>query len=253
MQNVGVRVIPCLDVKNGRTVKGVQFVDLIDAGNPVEQAKAYDVAGADELCFLDITASHEGRGPLFDMVSSVAEQCFMPLTVGGGVNSPEHMRALLQAGADKVAVNSAAVLDPTLLNRCAQHFGAQCVVAAIDAVRQGDTWRVAIKGGRDITAWSAVEYAKRAVAEGAGEILLTSLDADGTRAGADIALLQAVTAAVGVPVIASGGIGTVQHAVDAVCAGGASAVLAASVFHFGILSVAQVKTALQQAGVRVRL
>ena len=249
--SLAVRVIPCLDVKDGRTVKGVQFLDLVDAGDPVAQAQAYDAAGADELCFLDITASHEARGPLLDTVAAVAERCFIPLTVGGGVRSPEDMQALLRAGADKVAVNTAAVRRPELIADCARRFGAQCVVAAVDARTIGEEWIVTVRGGREPTEHRVLDYVRQAVELGAGEILLTSMDRDGTKSGPDLELLRAVSAAVRVPVIASGGVGTLQHCVEAVQAG-ASAVLAASVFHFGELSVAQVKQALAEAGIQVR-
>jgi len=248
-----VRVIPCLDVKDGRVVKGVQFVSLRDAGDPVEQAQAYDAAGADELMFLDIAASHEGRGAMLDVIRRTAAVCFMPLGVGGGVRSVEDARALLMAGADKVSINTAAVEDPDLLARAADAFGAQCVVAAIDAkqVAPGE-WRVFTYGGRKDTGLKVVDYAKLAVAKGAGEILLTSMDRDGAKTGYDVALLSAVTAAVGVPVIASGGAGAVDHMVEAVKDGGADAVLAASIFHFGEVEIHQAKAALKSAGLPVR-
>ena len=248
-----VRVIPCLDVKDGRVVKGVQFVSLRDAGDPVEQAQAYDAAGADELMFLDIAASHEGRGAMLDVIRRTAAVCFMPLGVGGGVRSVEDARALLMAGADKVSINTAAVEDPDLLARAADAFGAQCVVAAIDAkqVAPGE-WRVFTYGGRKDTGLKVVDYAKLAVAKGAGEILLTSMDRDGAKTGYDVALLSAVTAAVGVPVIASGGAGAVGHMVEAVKDGGADAVLAASIFHFGEVEIHQAKAALKSAGLPVR-
>jgi cyclase len=248
-----VRVIPCLDVKDGRVVKGVQFVSLRDAGDPVEQAQAYDAAGADELMFLDIAASHEGRGAMLDVIRRTAAVCFMPLGVGGGVRSVEDARALLMAGADKVSINTAAVEDPDLLARAADAFGAQCVVAAIDAkqVAPGE-WRVFTYGGRKDTGLKVVDYAKLAVAKGAGEILLTSMDRDGAKTGYDVALLAAVTAAVGVPVIASGGAGAVGHMVEAVKDGGADAVLAASIFHFGEVEIHQAKAALKSAGLPVR-
>ena len=253
-----VRVIPCLDVKDGRVVKGVNFVDLRDAGDPTAAAIAYDAAGADELCFLDISASHEGRGILHDKVAAVAEQCFMPLTVGGGVRAVEDFRALLQTGADKVAVNTAAVRDPDLIGRAASQFGAQCVVVAIDARRVGDgrsgegRWEIFTHGGREPTGIDAVAFAADAAARGAGEILLTSMDGDGVKTGYDIALTRAVSDAVAIPVIASGGAGTLEHLVEAVRHGGADAVLAASIFHFGDYSVAQAKDALAAAGVNVR-
>jgi cyclase len=250
---IKVRVIPCLDVKDGRVVKGVQFVSLRDAGDPVEQAQAYDAAGADELMFLDITASHEGRRPIHEVIARTADVCFMPLSVGGGVRSVEDARALLLSGADKVAINTAAVEDPDLIARCADAFGAQCVVAAIDAKQVGpDQWRVFTYGGRKDTGKDALDYARLAVDKGAGEILLTSMDRDGAKTGYDNALLKAVTGAVSVPVIASGGAGTVQHLVDAVREGGADAVLAASIFHFGEITVGQAKDALAAAGVPVR-
>jgi len=250
---VRVRVIPCLDVAGGRVVKGVNFVDLADAGDPVEQAKVYDAAGADELCFLDITASHEGRGTILDVVARTASVCFMPLTVGGGVRTPEDARALLLAGADKVAVNSAAVARPELCAEMAERFGAQCVVGAVDARNVGPgQWEIYTHGGRKPTGIDAVEHAKRLASLGAGEILLTSMDRDGTRDGYDLALTRAVSDAVSVPVIASGGVGNLGHLVDGVVKGGASAVLAASIFHFGQHSVAEAHAALRAAGLPVR-
>ena len=255
---VKTRVIPCLDVKEGRVVKGVRFVALRDAGDPVEQAQAYDAAGADELMFLDIAASHEGRGALLDVIARTAEVCFMPLGVGGGVRGPDDARALLRAGADKVSINSAAVADPDVLSRCADAFGSQCVVAAVDAKRVDDTparearWEVFTHGGRRATGIDATAYARLAVARGAGEILLTSMDRDGAKSGYDTALLRAVTGAVGVPVIASGGAGSAAHMVEAVVQGGADAVLAASVFHFGEIGIEEAKAALAAAGVPVR-
>jgi len=247
-----VRVIPCLDVKDGRVVKGVQFVSLRDAGDPVEQAAAYDAAGADELLFMDITASHEGRGAILDVIARTAEVCFMPLGVGGGVRSVEDARRLLRAGADKVSINTAAVEDRSVLTACADAFGSQAVVVAIDAKRVGDRWRVFTYGGRKDTGLDAVDYAREAVARGAGEILLTSMDRDGARTGYDIELLSAVTGAVGVPVIASGGAGGAAHMVEAVTRGGADAVLAASIFHFGEVTIAEVKAAMAAAGIPVR-
>ena len=248
-----VRVIPCLDVKGGRVVKGVQFVSLRDAGDPVEQAQAYDAAGADELMFLDITASHEGRGAILDVIARTAAVCFMPLGVGGGVRTVEDARALLLSGADKVSINTSAVEDPDLLGRCADAFGAQAVVAAIDArARPDGGWEVFTYGGRRATGIDVVDYAKLAVSKGAGEILLTSMDRDGAKTGYDVSLLKAVSSAVGVPVIASGGAGSAGHLVEAVREGGADAVLAASIFHFGEISVAEAKQTLADAGVPVR-
>lgn len=248
-----VRVIPCLDVKDGRVVKGVNFVSLRDAGDPVEQARAYDAAGADELMFLDITASHEGRGAILDVVARTADVCFMPLSVGGGVRTVEDARALLLAGADKISVNTAAVEDPDLLSRCADAFGSQAVVAAVDArAVEGGGWRVFTYGGRRDTGLDAVDWAAEAVRRGAGEILLTSMDRDGVRSGYDLGLLRAVTNAVKVPVIASGGAGEARHMVEAVTEGGADAVLAASIFHFGDVSISEVKAAMAAAGVPVR-
>ncbi len=250
---LATRIIPCLDVKDGRVVKGVNFVNLRDAGDPVAAAEAYDRAHADELCFLDISASHEGRGILLDVVGSVAERCFMPLTVGGGVRSPEDFRNLLLAGADKVAVNTAAVNDPDVINAAANRFGAQCVVVAIDAKRTGEgRWEIFTHGGRERTGIDAVGFAKDVVARGAGEILLTSMDRDGTKSGFDIALTRAITTAVTVPVIASGGAGSAAHMVEAVHEGGANAVLAASIFHFGEVSIDEVRTALADAGLPAR-
>jgi cyclase len=248
-----IRVIPCLDVKDGRVVKGVNFLQLRDAGDPVEQASAYDAAGADELMFLDITASHEGRGAILDVVARTADVCFMPVGVGGGIRSVEDARALLRAGADKTSINTAAVEDPALISRCADAFGAQCVVVAIDARRSGDRWEVFTYGGRKATGLDVVEYAIRAVERGAGEILLTSMDRDGVKTGYDTALLRAVTSAVGVPVIASGGAGCADDLVHAVTDGGADAVLAASIFHFGEVTIAQAKQAMAAAGLPMRL
>jgi len=253
-----VRVIPCLDVKDGRVVKGVNFVDLRDAGDPVEAAAAYDEAGADELCFLDITASHEKRGTILDIVSRTAERCFMPLTVGGGVRSTEDVRALLEAGADKVAINTAAVLDRQLVRRAAEKFGAQCIVVAIDAKRVGAVgktprFEIFTHGGREPTSIDAIAYAEEVVSLGAGEILLTSMDRDGTRAGFDNVLTCAIADAVSVPVIASGGVGNLQHLVDGVSEGHASAVLAASIFHFGEHSIGEAKHFMADAGLPVRL
>jgi cyclase len=246
-------VIPCLDVKDGRVVKGVQFLSLRDAGDPVEQARAYDAAGADELMFLDITASHEGRGAILEVIARTAEVCFMPLSVGGGVRSAEDARRLLRAGADKVAINTAAVENPDLISACADAFGSQAVVVAIDAKRaQTGGWRVFTYGGRRDTGLDVETYAALAQRRGAGEILLTSMDRDGARTGYDLDLLAAVSGAVGVPVIASGGAGNAQHMIEAVTAGRADAVLAASVFHFGDLTIGETKAAMAAAGVPVR-
>ncbi len=250
---ISIRIIPCLDVKDGRVVKGVNFVNLRDAGDPVEAAMAYDRAGADELCLLDISASHEGRGVLVDKVNHVAECCFMPLTVGGGVASLNDFRNLLLAGADKVAVNTAAVKTPDLINTAASQFGAQCVVVAIDAkANKGGGWEIYTHGGRTPTGIDAVGFAKNAVARGAGEILLTSMDRDGAKSGFDIALTRAVADAVCVPVIASGGAGNAAHMVEAAIEGKASGVLAASIFHFGEVSIGDVRAALAEAGAPVR-
>ncbi len=249
---VRARVIPCLDVHAGRVVKGVNFVALRDAGDPVEQARAYDAAGADELTFLDIGASHEGRDTIIDVVRRTAEVCFMPLTVGGGVRSPEDARALLLAGADKVAVNSAAVARPELVADIADRFGSQCVTASVDARRVGDRWEVFTHGGRRATGIDAVDHALRLAELGAGELLVTSMDRDGTRDGYDLALIRTIADQVSVPVVASGGVGTLDHLVAGVTQGHASAVLAASIFHFGEASVAQAHAALAAAGVPVR-
>jgi len=241
-------------VKDGRVVKGVQFVSLRDAGDPVEQARAYDAAGADELMFLDITASHENRGTILDVVARTADVCFMPLSVGGGIRSVDDARRLLLAGADKISINTAAVENRELISACADAFGSQATVVAIDAKRTEDGgWRVFTYGGRRDTGLNVVDYAAEVVARGAGEILLTSMDRDGAKIGYDLELLKSVTAAVGVPVIASGGAGCAQHMVDAVVQGGADAVLAASIFHFGEVSIAEVKQAMAGAGLPVRL
>jgi len=249
-----VRVIPCLDVKDGRVVKGVQFVSLRDAGDPVEQARAYDAAGADELMFLDITASHENRGIILDVVARTAEVCFMPLSVGGGIRKVEDARRLLLAGADKISINTAAVENRDLISACADAFGSQATVVAIDAKRVADgAWRVFTYGGRQDTGLDVLDYAVDAVDRGAGEILLTSMDRDGAKTGYDLELLRQVTSAVGVPVIASGGAGSAQHMAEAVTQGGADAVLAASIFHFGEVSISEVKHAMAQAGIPVRL
>jgi len=250
--SVRVRVIPCLDVAGGRVVKGVNFVDLRDAGDPVEAARAYDAAGADELCFLDIGASHEGRDTIIDVVRRTAEVCFMPLTVGGGVRSAEDARALLLAGADKVAVNSAAVARPELVADIAARFGSQCVVASIDARRVDDHWEVFTHGGRNPTGIDAIEHAVRLTALGAGELLVTSMDRDGTREGYDLALTRAIADAVSIPVVASGGVGSLQHLVDGIVDGHASAVLAASIFHFGEASIGDAHAMLAAAGIATR-
>jgi cyclase len=248
------RVIPCLDVHDGRVVKGVKFVDLVDAGDPVEAARAYDVAGADELCFLDISASHENRGTLIDVVRRTAEQCFMPLTVGGGVRRVEDVRALLLAGADKVSFNTAAVHNPDVVAEASQKFGAQCIVVAIDAKKvDDDRWEIFTHGGRTATGIEAVGFAQDMVARGAGEILLTSMDRDGTRDGFDIELTRKISDAVTVPVIASGGVGQAAHFAAGIRDGGASAVLAASVFHFGDMTILDAKQAMAAAGIAVRL
>ena len=273
------RIIPCLDVRAGRVVKGINFLELRDAGDPVEQARIYDLQGADELVFLDITASHEGRGTMIDVVNRTAAECFMPLTVGGGISAVEHMHALLHAGADKVSINTAAVTTPDLIAGGAERFGAQCIVVAIDArSRSGDTrvnlaeahrfeqawdisdvavgdgteWEVYVHGGRTPTGIDALKWARYVEARGAGEILLTSMDSDGTKQGYDIRLLRAVSGAVGIPVIASGGAGTLEHFYDALTTGRADAVLAASLFHFRELTIAQVKEYLAGRGVPVR-
>ena len=253
--SLAARVIPCLDVHAGRVVKGVRFVDLRDAGDPVELARLYDAEGADELVFLDITASSDERETLFDVVSATAEQVFIPLTVGGGVRSVADMRRLLRAGADKVSVNTAAVARPDLISECAEAFGAQCVVVAIDARQraEGDGWEVVVSGGRTPTGRDVVEWAAECERRGAGEILLTSMDRDGTGDGFDLDLLRAVNEAVNLPVIASGGAGSAQHMVDGVVEGRASAVLAATIFHFGQLRIAEVKAAMAEAGLPVRL
>jgi cyclase len=252
------RIIPCLDVKDGRVVKGVQFVDLVDAGDPVEAAKAYDAAGADELCFLDISASHEGRGTLLDVVTRTAEACFMPLTVGGGVRAVEDIRNLLLAGADKVAINTAAVQRPEFVREAAKKFGDQCIVVAIDAKRvssegEAPRWEIFTHGGRNRTGIDAVEFARQVVSLGAGELLVTSMDRDGTKIGYDNQLTRIISDSVSVPVIASGGVGNLDHLVAGVREGHASAVLAASIFHFGTYTVIEAKRHMAAAGLPMRL
>jgi cyclase len=253
-----VRLIPCLDVKDGRVVKGVKFVNLRDAGDPVEAAKAYDAAGADELCFLDITASHEGRGTLLDAVRRTAEACFMPLTVGGGVRTVEDVRVLLASGADKVSINTAAVTRRAFVGEAAEKFGEQCIVVAIDAKKvsnegERDRWEIFTHGGRNPTGLNAVDYAREVVSLGAGEILLTSMDRDGTKIGYDVALTRAIADAVSVPVIASGGVGNLDHLVEGIRDGHATAALAASIFHFGEFTIREAKQHMANAGLPVRL
>ena len=247
------RIIPCLDVDKGRVVKGVNFVDLVDAGDPVEQAKVYDAAGADELTFLDITASHEDRETIFDVVAQTAEQCFMPVTVGGGVRTVDDIRKLLLAGADKVSINSAAIANSEFVREAAFKFGSQCIVVAVDAKKMGDHFEIFTHGGRKKTGIEAIGWAERMAEYGAGEILLTSMDRDGTKSGFDIPLTRAIADAISIPVIASGGVGTLDHMVEGVTEGHASAVLAASIFHFGTYSIQETKTHMQAAGVPVRL
>ncbi len=248
-----VRVIPCLDVKDGRVVKGVNFVDLRDAGDPVEAAIAYDAAGADELTFLDINATHENRGTMMDVVRRTAEACFMPLTVGGGVRTVDDIKALLRAGADKVSINSAAVARREFVKEAAEKFGDQCIVVAIDAKRAGSRWEIFTHGGRKSTGIDAIEFAQEVVSLGAGEILLTSMDRDGTRTGFDIELTRAIADSVAVPVIASGGVGNLDHLVEGIRSGHATAVLAASIFHFGEFTIRQAKDHMQRAGLPMRL
>ena len=253
-----IRIIPCLDVKDGRVVKGVQFLDLRDAGDPVEAARAYDAAGADELCFLDITASHEDRGTLLDIVRRTAAECFMPLTVGGGVRRTEDIRQLLLAGADKVSINTAAVNDPDFVRQAAEKFGSQCIVVAIDAKRvsepgEPDRWEIFTHGGRKPTGLDAIAFARKVVGLGAGELLVTSMDKDGTRSGYDLALMRAIADAVPVPIVASGGVGSLDDLVAGVREGHASAVLAASIFHFGEHTIGEAKRHMAKAGLAMRL
>ena len=247
------RLIPCLDVKNGRVVKGVNFLDLKDAGDPVEQAKFYDDSGADELCFLDITASHENRGTILGVVERTAEQCFIPLTVGGGIRTLEDIRRLLKAGADKISINTAAVKNPILVESAAKKFGSQCVVVALDARRTNKSYEIFTHGGRTQTGIDALDWAKRMESLGAGELLLTSMDRDGTQKGFDLELTQMIADAVKIPLIASGGVGKLQHLVDGVKVGHASAVLAASIFHFGTYSIGEAKSYMESKGIAIRL
>jgi|TARA_B100000686_G_scaffold296930_1_gene328854 cyclase len=247
------RLIPCLDVKNGRVVKGVNFLDLKDAGDPVEQAKFYDDSGADELCFLDITASHENRGTILGVVERTAEQCFIPLTVGGGIRTLEDIRRLLKAGADKISINTAAVKNPKLVESAAKKFGSQCVVVALDARRTNKSYEIFTHGGRTQTGIDALDWAKRMESLGAGELLLTSMDRDGTQKGFDLELTQMIADAVKIPLIASGGVGKLQHLVDGVKVGHASAVLAASIFHFGAYSIGEAKSYMESKGIAIRL
>lgn len=246
------RIIPCLDVKDGRVVKGINFINLIDAGDPVEQARIYDEQGADELCFLDITASHENRDVIYDVVAKVAEQCFIPLTVGGGVRELDDIRKLLLAGADKVSINTAAIKRPEFVKEGANKFGAQCIVVAIDAKKTAKGFEIFTHGGRNPTGINAVEWARRMENYGAGEILLTSMDRDGTKVGYDIELTRIVADSVKIPVIASGGVGKLEHFVEGVRDGHASALLAASIFHFGTFTIKQVKEYMKKAGIAVR-
>ena len=250
---VSTRIIPCLDVNNGRVVKGINFVSLKDAGDPVEQAKIYSKEGADEITFLDITATHQKRKPMIDVIEKTAENIFVPLTVGGGVSSVDDMKSFLDVGADKVSLNSAAIKNPELISHGAERFGNQCIVVAIDAKRVGKKWNVFINGGRIDTKLDAIAWAQKAVSLGAGEILLTSMDKDGTKSGFNLEMTRAISDSVKIPVIASGGVGTLDHLVDGVKKGGASAVLAASIFHFGEYTIEQAKKHMDKAGVPVRL
>ena len=248
------RIIPCLDVRDGRVVKGVKFLNLVDAGDPVECAKAYDAAGADELCFLDITASHEKRPILLDVVRSTAEKCFMPLTVGGGISNVNDIKALLSSGADKVSINTAAVTNPTIIGDARNIFGSQCIVVAIDAKKTSDNnWEIFTHGGRKPTGINAVQFAIKATKLGAGELLLTSMDRDGTKMGYDIGLLRAISTSVSIPIIASGGVGNVEHMIEGVLEGNANAVLAASIFHFGEISIEDAKIKMAKSGINVRI
>ena len=247
------RIIPCLDVKNGRVVKGVNFIDLKDAGDPVEQAKFYDDSGADELCFLDITASHENRGTILGVVERTAEQCFIPLTVGGGIRSLEDIRSLLAAGADKISINTAAVKNPGLVESAAKKFGSQCIVVALDARRTNNSYEIFTHGGRNQTGIDALDWAQQMESLGAGELLLTSMDRDGTQKGFDLELTRMIADAVKIPLIASGGVGKLQHLVDGVKVGHASAVLAASIFHFGTYSIEEAKSYMKSKGIAIRL
>ena len=247
-----IRIIPCLDVKNGRVVKGVNFVNLVDAGDPVEAAQAYDEAGADELCFLDITASHENRSILLDVVKRTAEKCFMPLTVGGGVRTNEDIKMLLDSGADKVSINTSAITNPNFIKEASEAFGSQCIVVAIDAKINNDGWQIFTHGGREPTGLDPIDFAKKAEFLGAGEILLTSMDRDGTKKGYDTDLLNKITKTLEIPVIASGGVGNIDHLIDGIKEGGASAVLAASIFHFGEITIKEVKDKLSEEGLSVR-
>ena len=247
------RIIPCLDVKNGRVVKGINFVDLQDAGDPVEQAKIYSDGGADEICFLDITASNENRDTIYDVVEKTSKKCFVPLTVGGGVRSVEDINKLLNCGADKVSINTAAVQNPEVVVESSKKFGSQCIVVAIDAKKNKDKWEVFTHGGRNKTGIDAVEFAKQVEKNGAGEILLTSMDRDGTKSGYDVELLKVITDSTNIPVIASGGVGTLDHLYDGIVKGGASAVLAASIFHYGEFQIKEAKEYLKSKNVSVRL